>query len=227
MRQRFAWPIMQLTTRDIKNVSQFFLVYLLMTIFVKLSTFLQMSDLFSRPGNNFLIIHDASEFSFQLACFCVQVSRCERCRCEANREVYCSISDCPAPHCVNPTYEPNHCCPVCRSGESRVWLKSDVLGQSFQELLTIFYTLTVGQLYIFVFPKMSTFSLNSYFFVCVTILFVFILQYSGAEAVIWPTTCARTHAGTHIIPWCHIRLPCQPLALTSPTGMTGICVSPE
>ncbi|KAL6103503.1 uncharacterized protein ACO6RY_02887 [Pungitius sinensis] len=45
-----------------------------------------------------------------------RLSRCERCRCEANREVYCSISDCPAPHCVNPTYEPNHCCPVCRTG---------------------------------------------------------------------------------------------------------------
>uniref|UniRef100_A0AAV2KJU3 VWFC domain-containing protein n=1 Tax=Knipowitschia caucasica TaxID=637954 RepID=A0AAV2KJU3_KNICA len=26
------------------------------------------------------------------------VSRCEHCRCGANREVYCSISDCPAPH---------------------------------------------------------------------------------------------------------------------------------
>lgn len=76
----------------------------------------------------FLIIHDASAFSFQPACFCVQLSRCERCRCEANREVYCSISDCPAPHCVNPTYEPNHCCPVCRSGESRVWLKSEFPG---------------------------------------------------------------------------------------------------
>ncbi|XP_047213834.1 von Willebrand factor C domain-containing protein 2-like [Girardinichthys multiradiatus] len=45
-----------------------------------------------------------------------RVSRCERCRCEANREVYCSISDCPAPHCVNPTYEPNHCCPICKNG---------------------------------------------------------------------------------------------------------------
>lgn len=44
------------------------------------------------------------------------VSRCERCRCGANREVYCTISDCPAPHCVDPTYEPNHCCPICRSG---------------------------------------------------------------------------------------------------------------
>ncbi|XP_030581809.1 von Willebrand factor C domain-containing protein 2-like [Archocentrus centrarchus] len=45
-----------------------------------------------------------------------RLARCERCRCEANREVYCSISDCPAPHCVNPTYEPNHCCPICKTG---------------------------------------------------------------------------------------------------------------
>ncbi|KAM7372613.1 hypothetical protein PAMP_009769 [Pampus punctatissimus] len=45
-----------------------------------------------------------------------RLSRCERCRCEANREVYCTISDCPAPHCVNPAYEPNHCCPICKAG---------------------------------------------------------------------------------------------------------------
>nr|XP_054598189.1 von Willebrand factor C domain-containing protein 2-like isoform X2 [Nothobranchius furzeri] len=51
-----------------------------------------------------------------------RLSRCERCRCEANREVYCSISDCPAPHCVNPTYQPNHCCPICKT-ES--WLQQE------------------------------------------------------------------------------------------------------
>ncbi|XP_076853618.1 von Willebrand factor C domain-containing protein 2-like [Brachyhypopomus gauderio] len=45
-----------------------------------------------------------------------KLSPCERCRCEANRQVYCSISECPALHCVNPTYEPNHCCPVCKNG---------------------------------------------------------------------------------------------------------------
>lgn len=49
----------------------------------------------------------------------LQLSRCERCRCEANREVYCTISNCPAPHCVNPTYEANHCCPICKSGKSQ------------------------------------------------------------------------------------------------------------
>lgn len=48
----------------------------------------------------------------------VQLSPCERCRCEVNREVYCTISGCPALHCVNPVFEPNHCCPVCKSGES-------------------------------------------------------------------------------------------------------------
>ncbi|CAG05966.1 unnamed protein product [Tetraodon nigroviridis] len=55
-----------------------------------------------------------------------RLSRCERCRCGANREVYCSISDCPAPQCVNPTYEPNHCCPVCRSGESPTGRRSQL-----------------------------------------------------------------------------------------------------
>ncbi|XP_015457101.3 brorin [Astyanax mexicanus] len=45
-----------------------------------------------------------------------KLSRCEKCRCEANREVYCSISGCPALHCVDPSYEANHCCPVCKNG---------------------------------------------------------------------------------------------------------------
>ncbi|XP_036066699.1 von Willebrand factor C domain-containing protein 2-like isoform X2 [Oryzias melastigma] len=54
-----------------------------------------------------------------------RISRCERCRCGANREVYCSVSDCPAPHCVNPTYDSHHCCPVCRDEgvalQRRLW----------------------------------------------------------------------------------------------------------
>uniref|UniRef100_A0A8C1HF41 Si:dkey-283b1.7 n=3 Tax=Cyprinus carpio TaxID=7962 RepID=A0A8C1HF41_CYPCA len=45
-----------------------------------------------------------------------RLSPCERCRCEVNREVYCTISGCPTLHCVNPVYEPNHCCPVCKNG---------------------------------------------------------------------------------------------------------------
>ncbi|XP_031420829.1 von Willebrand factor C domain-containing protein 2-like [Clupea harengus] len=45
-----------------------------------------------------------------------KLSPCERCRCEPNREVYCTISGCPALHCVDPTFEPNHCCPVCKYG---------------------------------------------------------------------------------------------------------------
>ncbi|MBN3305426.1 VWC2 protein, partial [Amia calva] len=44
------------------------------------------------------------------------LSPCERCRCEANREVYCTVADCPALHCVNPTFEPHHCCPICKNG---------------------------------------------------------------------------------------------------------------
>uniref|UniRef100_A0A8C2ZSL6 Si:dkey-283b1.7 n=1 Tax=Cyclopterus lumpus TaxID=8103 RepID=A0A8C2ZSL6_CYCLU len=59
-----------------------------------------------------------------------RLSRCERCRCEANREVYCSISDCPAPHCVNPTYEPNHCCPICKTGKTQ-----SVLGLLLENVL--------------------------------------------------------------------------------------------
>ncbi|KAL2101297.1 hypothetical protein ACEWY4_003058 [Coilia grayii] len=45
-----------------------------------------------------------------------KLSPCEKCRCEANREVYCTVSGCPALHCVDPTFEPNHCCPVCKNG---------------------------------------------------------------------------------------------------------------
>ncbi|XP_064421720.1 von Willebrand factor C domain-containing protein 2-like [Latimeria chalumnae] len=43
-------------------------------------------------------------------------SPCERCRCEINRQVYCSISECPSIHCVDPVFEPNQCCPVCKNG---------------------------------------------------------------------------------------------------------------
>ncbi|XP_069041833.1 von Willebrand factor C domain-containing protein 2-like [Lepisosteus oculatus] len=44
------------------------------------------------------------------------LSPCERCRCGANREVYCTVAECPALHCVDPTFEPHHCCPVCKNG---------------------------------------------------------------------------------------------------------------
>ncbi|XP_039596331.1 brorin [Polypterus senegalus] len=44
------------------------------------------------------------------------LSPCERCRCEANGQVYCTIGECPSLHCVDPTYEPDQCCPVCRNG---------------------------------------------------------------------------------------------------------------
>lgn len=45
-----------------------------------------------------------------------QVSPCERCRCEANGEVLCSVSACPQTECVDPVYEPDQCCPICKNG---------------------------------------------------------------------------------------------------------------
>ncbi|XP_072927947.1 von Willebrand factor C domain-containing protein 2-like isoform X2 [Hemitrygon akajei] len=43
-------------------------------------------------------------------------SACEKCRCEADRQVYCLTAECPPVYCVNPSYEPNRCCPVCKQG---------------------------------------------------------------------------------------------------------------
>lgn len=45
-----------------------------------------------------------------------QVSPCERCRCEANGEVLCTVSACPQTECVDPVYEPDQCCPICKNG---------------------------------------------------------------------------------------------------------------
>lgn len=56
-------------------------------------------------------------------CLCglmYQVSPCEKCRCEPSGEVLCSVSACPQTECVDPVYEPDQCCPVCKSGESPV-----------------------------------------------------------------------------------------------------------
>ncbi|XP_006754085.1 PREDICTED: brorin [Myotis davidii] len=44
------------------------------------------------------------------------VSPCERCRCEASGEVLCSVSACPQTECVDPVYEPDQCCPICKNG---------------------------------------------------------------------------------------------------------------
>nr|KAF6302408.1 von Willebrand factor C domain containing 2 [Pipistrellus kuhlii] len=44
------------------------------------------------------------------------VSPCERCRCEASGEVLCSVSECPQTECVDPVYEPDQCCPICKNG---------------------------------------------------------------------------------------------------------------
>ncbi|KAB5581795.1 hypothetical protein PHYPO_G00179740 [Pangasianodon hypophthalmus] len=45
-----------------------------------------------------------------------KVSPCEKCRCEPSGEVLCSVSACPQTECVDPVYEPDQCCPVCKSG---------------------------------------------------------------------------------------------------------------
>ncbi|KAM8851934.1 brorin isoform 1-T2 [Synchiropus picturatus] len=44
------------------------------------------------------------------------VSPCEKCRCEPSGEVLCSVSACPQTECVDPEYEPDQCCPICKSG---------------------------------------------------------------------------------------------------------------
>ncbi|GAA6080635.1 von Willebrand factor C domain-containing protein 2-like isoform X3 [Tachysurus ichikawai] len=44
-----------------------------------------------------------------------QPSPCEWCRCEPNSEVHCVVADCAVPECVNPVYEPEQCCPICKN----------------------------------------------------------------------------------------------------------------
>ncbi|MEQ2225308.1 hypothetical protein ILYODFUR_016145 [Ilyodon furcidens] len=44
-----------------------------------------------------------------------KVSPCEKCRCEPSGEVLCSVSACPQTECVDPEYEPDQCCPICKS----------------------------------------------------------------------------------------------------------------
>ncbi|KAG3275160.1 hypothetical protein H1C71_020717 [Ictidomys tridecemlineatus] len=45
-------------------------------------------------------------------------SPCEWCRCEPSNEVHCVVADCAVPECVNPVYEPEQCCPVCKNGRA-------------------------------------------------------------------------------------------------------------
>lgn len=47
-----------------------------------------------------------------------QPSPCEWCRCEPNNEVHCVVADCAVPECVNPVYEPEQCCPICKNGKN-------------------------------------------------------------------------------------------------------------
>ncbi|XP_064193432.1 brorin isoform X2 [Anguilla rostrata] len=44
-----------------------------------------------------------------------KVSACERCRCEPNGEVLCTVAACAQTECVDPEYEPEQCCPICKS----------------------------------------------------------------------------------------------------------------
>ncbi|XP_075442575.1 brorin [Ascaphus truei] len=44
------------------------------------------------------------------------VSPCEKCHCESNGEVMCTVSACPQTECVDPVYEPDQCCPICKYG---------------------------------------------------------------------------------------------------------------
>ncbi|XP_018413556.1 PREDICTED: brorin [Nanorana parkeri] len=44
------------------------------------------------------------------------VSPCEKCRCDSNGEVMCTVSACPQTECVDPVYEPEQCCPISRNG---------------------------------------------------------------------------------------------------------------
>ncbi|CAN2389678.1 Von Willebrand factor C domain containing 2, partial [Pristimantis euphronides] len=44
------------------------------------------------------------------------VSPCEKCRCDPNGEVMCTVSACPQTDCVDPVYEPDQCCPICKNG---------------------------------------------------------------------------------------------------------------
>lgn len=51
----------------------------------------------------------------------IQVSPCEKCRCEPSGEVLCSVAACPQTECVDPEYEPDQCCPICKTGERRLF----------------------------------------------------------------------------------------------------------
>ncbi|KAM4705306.1 brorin isoform 1-T2 [Rhinophrynus dorsalis] len=44
------------------------------------------------------------------------VSPCEKCRCDSSGEVMCTVSACPQTECVDPVYEPEQCCPICKNG---------------------------------------------------------------------------------------------------------------
>ncbi|KAJ8402818.1 hypothetical protein AAFF_G00364900 [Aldrovandia affinis] len=45
-----------------------------------------------------------------------KVSACEKCRCEPNGEVLCTVAACAQTECVDPEYDPDQCCPICKRG---------------------------------------------------------------------------------------------------------------
>uniref|UniRef100_A0A8C5QUA4 von Willebrand factor C domain containing 2 n=1 Tax=Leptobrachium leishanense TaxID=445787 RepID=A0A8C5QUA4_9ANUR len=45
-------------------------------------------------------------------------SPCEKCHCDSKGEVICTVSACPLTECVDPVYEPDQCCPVCKNGQN-------------------------------------------------------------------------------------------------------------
>lgn len=50
------------------------------------------------------------------------------------------VSDCAVPECVNPVYEPEQCCPICKNGKHTHFLCESV-GASFR-VITFFYQTT-------------------------------------------------------------------------------------
>ncbi|EGW05028.1 Brorin [Cricetulus griseus] len=67
------------------------------------------------------------------------VSPCERCRCEANGEVLCTVSACPQTECVDPVYEPDQCCPICKNGRWNTHWDSVTCSPSHSQLMSVKY----------------------------------------------------------------------------------------
>ncbi|MFT7818228.1 hypothetical protein AGIG_G24208 [Arapaima gigas] len=75
---------------------------------------MSLSQIFWKSGRLRLSLCFSLSLARPLA---AQPSPCEWCRCEPNNEVHCVVADCAVPECVNPVYEPEQCCPICKNGE--------------------------------------------------------------------------------------------------------------